>query len=358
MRSFLVLVVFSCLILEGCATAPKKPDLRAEAAKEAFVIQQVGISPKTFWPKKGVGLEIRWTQRRKAKTTVEIRKESGELVKRFEKTFSKGPQVVVWDGTNGSGETVDPGIYLYSLRSEDESGHEAIYDPSLITGGEELKVERFTFDRDKRELHFILPRAARTRLRIGLSPFMHLRTLLNWEPLEAGAHTLTWDGLDASGWIRAVDHPGVTMNLAAFALPDNAILVKGDRKETFSPDSPSKLKGSYFHAAHDRADCRDVSLTVDFPNARRNSEGLPILGENTLVRVWLNEEDKSFMINQRYEVMFFVDTVFLFEEEDGQNPFNFEWDASHLAPGEHLLTVNLIGYDDHLGVKTARVVKE
>ena len=96
---------------------------------------------------------------------------------------------------------------------------------------------------------------------------------------------------------------------------------------------------------------------MEFPDAKRNGENPPILDEKTLVRVTLKEADKAFLINQRFEVMFFVDTVFLFEEEEGQDPFNYEWDTTGLAPGEHLLTVNLVGYEDHLGVKTVRVTK-
>jgi len=348
----------------GCATTPKKGEPTKEkwTSEEALAIRKVGIFPKSFWPEKGEKTTIRWTQNRKSDTTLEIRKENGELVTKLEKWYSEGGCEASWDGRDALGNLVSSGVYLYSLRSQERSGHEVLHDPSLTSGGEELKVDHFTFDRQKRTLDFILPRAGRVRLRIGLSPFLHLRTLLNWDPMEAGAHTLVWDGLDGSGLIRAIEHPDLSINLAAFALPDNAILVQGSRKEDVSHSvgsSPKYLRsGLYLHASHDRAHCHDISFQVEFPTLEKDERGLPILQGKTLVRVQLEDKDRNFMVNQRFEVGFFVDTVFLFEEEEGQDPFNYEWNTTGLARGEHLLTVNVIGYEDHLGVKTVRVMKK
>jgi len=348
----------------GCATTPKKAEPTKEkwTSEEALVIRKVGVFPKSFSPEKKESVVIRWMQNRTAKTTLEIRKENGELVKHFEKSYSEGDHEESWNGQDETQKPVASGVYLYSFRNRDEEGHETVYDPSLTTGGEELKVERFTFDKEKRSLDFVMPRAGRARLRIGLSPFVHLRTLLNWEPMEAGAHTLTWDGLDDSGFIRAVDHPALSVNLAVFALPDNAILVQGDEGEFLfhSAERPQKelRPGLYLHAYHGRIHCRDISFQVEFPGSEEDEEGLPVLKENTLVRVHLTDKDKNFMVNQRFEIMFFVDTAFLFEEEEGQDPFNFEWNTKGLSPGEHLLTVNLIGYEDHYGVKTVRARKK
>lgn len=340
----------------GCATTKK-----ALPEAGSLTIRKAGVLPKTFIPEKGEKAAIRWSQSRQAVTAVEIHRENGELIRHFEKFYPAGDHTVQWDGKDDAAQPVGPDVYLYTIRSRDKEGNETSHDPSLTTGGEELKVERFTFDKEKHRFDFIMPRAGRARLRIGLSPNPHLRTLLNWEPLEGGTHTLEWDGLDESGWIRAIDHPNLSIYLVAFALPDNAIIAEGTRKETVPVSSTQPPRDPqrdlYLHAAHDRANCRDMTVNVDFPNATKDAEGIPILDEKTTVRVRLNDSDRSFMVNQRFEVMFYVDSVFLFEEEDGQDPFNFEWNTNGLAPGEHLLTVNLIGYEDHYGVKTLRVVK-
>ncbi len=350
----------AALIFSGCTTASQA--LLKTKAPAGFRISKVGVSPKSFWPQKNENAAIRWSQNYAGETTLEIRTENGELIRKYQEIYLAGEHTILWDGKNQNGEVVAGGIYLYVLSAADAKGREFLFDPSADTGGEELTVEKFTFDKETGELKFILPRAGYARLRVGLSPFMHLKTLLDWEPMEAGAHTIVWDGLDESGTIKAIHHPNLSMNLAAFSLPDNAVIVQGPRKEvtppSFARTSEPKREGLYFHVLHDRGQCRDITFEIEFPDSQRNQEGLPILKDEMLVRVRLKESDENFMVNQRFEVMYFVDTVFLYEEEEGQNPFNYIWDTKGLNPGEHLLTVNLIGYEDHLGVKTIRVIKK
>ena len=74
------------------------------------------------------------------------------------------------------------------------------------------------------------------------------------------------------------------------------------------------------------------------------------------VRVSLSDRDRAHFHDVKYEAVIFVDLGFVVEEEDGVDPLNWEWDTTTLPPGEHLLTVNLIGYDDHFGTKTVRVL--
>ena len=76
------------------------------------------------------------------------------------------------------------------------------------------------------------------------------------------------------------------------------------------------------------------------------------------IRVEIAPEDKIYITNKRFEAMFFVDSVFLFEEEEGTSPLTFYWDTSRLNPGEHLLSVNIMSYDDHVGTKTQKVIIE
>ncbi len=366
MLNYTISIIAILLALQsGCTTTTSSilTNGKMEKSASTLKIEKVGVSPKTVWIDKGESTEIRWEQNRQVQTTVKILSEKGQPVRKFKNIYPAGECLVVWDGRDENGNSVGGGVYRYVLYAVDQKGNEAHYDPALTTGGEELNVERFSFDREKKELKFILPRASRARIRIGLSPSPYLRTLLDWEPMEAGSHTLVWDGLDESAWIKAINHPDLSVNLSAFALADNAIIAKGEKGGVDLPQQkPNQLRNIdrnlYFHAAHERDHCRDITFDIEFPNVERNPEGLPILKDETIVRVRLRSQDRNFMVNQRFEVMFFVDTVFLFEEEEGQDPFNFAWDTKGLNPGEHLLTVNLIGYEDHLGVKTVRVIKE
>jgi hypothetical protein len=76
------------------------------------------------------------------------------------------------------------------------------------------------------------------------------------------------------------------------------------------------------------------------------------------VRVTLEARDASSLVNERFEMALYEDLQFLFEEEESLNPFTFLWDTTHLTPGAHLLTVNVLGYEDHYGVATQPVIIE
>ena len=54
--------------------------------------------------------------------------------------------------------------------------------------------------------------------------------------------------------------------------------------------------------------------------------------------------------------MFFSDLVFLFEDEAGFSPFTYQLDVSKLSEGEHLMTIDLLSYDDHCAAVTKRVL--
>jgi hypothetical protein len=68
-------------------------------------------------------------------------------------------------------------------------------------------------------------------------------------------------------------------------------------------------------------------------------------------------QERARLINTRFEVMMFLDTVFLAEEEDGALPYNYRLDTRALPPGPHLLTVNLLSYDQRVGVQTVEIIK-
>jgi hypothetical protein len=211
-----------------------------------------------------------------------------------------------------------------------------------------------------------MPKAGRARLRVGLQGFPHLRTLLDWEPLEAGPQSVVWDGRDASGFVQLTDHPNLTVKLALFALADHTIIVQGaPDRDAGRPQGPAEYPPerapapAYLHAQHPRPACREARLAVEFPEGtRRDEQGRPVLNGTVPVRVVLDPRDAPHLVNHRFEVALYEDLTFLFEEEESANPFTFLWDTSQLPAGVHLLTVNVLSYDDHYGVVTQPVMIE
>ena len=95
---------------------------------------------------------------------------------------------------------------------------------------------------------------------------------------------------------------------------------------------------------------------MTFKNTKGTDEkGIPVLTGKTLVKVELDEKDRLFFQNQQFEICFFLDNEFYAEDEAGYTPFNWVWDLSNVSEGEHLLTVNLSGFKDQIGVLTRKV---
>lgn len=352
MRSGVVLSVMAMaaeLLSAGCATG------RAPAARPAVGIEQVAVEPKTLDLKKQSEASLRYTLPRPATVSIEWYDEDGQIVRQLALGRREtGAQTARWDGRDGGNNPISAGVYRYVIRAHGQDGQEWVYDPSQEMGGEEIEPRDFHWDRQNGQFRWVMPKAGHARLRIGMEGFPHLRTLLDWEPMEAGEQILSWDGLDASGLIRLKDSPQLAIKLAAFALAPNTLIVRGqNRKAQVAP--PKKEQARYLHAGHPRSICREAALRIEFPRARLDAQGRPILRGKVPVRILLDPADSTRMINERFELAVFEDLTVIFEEEEALNPFTYEWDAGRLTPGQHLLTINLLGRDDHFGVETRAV---
>ena len=355
------------LLLAGCATNKTTlpgyitPPLPA-APKAALTIEQVAVEPKTLDLTKQTEVSLRYSLPRPSTVSIELFDEDGQLVRQLALGRQEaGAQTARWDGRDGEGNPVPSGVYRYVIRAHGQEGQEWVYDPSQELGGEEIEPRDFQWDPQSGRFRWVMPKAGHARLRIGMEGFPHLRTLLDWEPMEAGEQSLSWDGMDASGLIRLRDHPQLAIKLAAFALAPNTIILRGQNPGTLHVPPKKNVRmlpverPLYLHAGHPRSTCREVGLRIEFPQARSDAEGRPILRGKVPIRIALDPADTTRMINERFELAVFEDLTVIFEEEEALNPFTFEWDTGRLTPGQHLLTVNLLGHDDHFGVETQAV---
>ena len=85
-------------------------------------------------------------------------------------------------------------------------------------------------------------------------------------------------------------------------------------------------------------------------------DNIPVVSNFVPVRIKLDERDKLDLINSRFEIIFFIDNVFLFEEEEGTSPFTFRLDTRGLNEGKHILTVNIYGFDDHIASRSKKIL--
>ena len=346
----------------------------AGEALEPPRIDKVSVNPKTVDLSRGETVTLHFETTEEAFLGISLRDEDWNQIHRFELGLKPaGMQTLVWDGRDKNGAFVSTYVVIYSIDARTEDNRYAHYDPAPQTGGLETEDMKFTLERETGLVSYILPKASRVRLRAGLVDGALLNTLYDWRPEEAGRHEFSWNGLDKSGEMNLLEHPKLNMNLNAFSLPDNTIIVKGvqvDYSEP-NPDYHAILKGKHFHYPHPRIYCHEARFQVSFPppisspaergrikegvDWPRDERGIVMLKGKVPVRVELDPKDREDLIRKRFEVIVYVDTQFLFEEEQAVSPATFYWDVSDLNTGEHLLTVNLMSYDDHVGTETVKV---
>lgn len=359
--NYLILVSLT-LYLTGCATVP----VTRPKKKIPLRLDSISLDKKSFEPHLGEFVNIRYKASRPSLATITICDSWGMPVKVLAKNkpVSSRAEKIAWDGLDEKNMVVADGVYFYvvDLKDEEESFS---YNPYQRTHGITLKSITGAYDQEKGEIYYALPQAARVRIRVGLKeggPL--LSTPLDWTAKPAGKYSLKWDGKDASGYINLALHPKRNLVIFAYTLADNSIIINSNSKAPlkravnapalFSPDLPLDRdihSRNYLKLSHEPR--INMELEGDFP---KTDHGIPIVRGVVPVKVSIAVEDKLSLENSRYEMMFFVDTVFLFEDEAGFSPFTYMWDTRGLSEGEHLFTVNVLSYNDDCGVVTKKVL--
>lgn len=201
---------------------------------------------------------------------------------------------------------------------------------------DEIFVSDFSIDMKTGEIKYTLPEKALVRLRIGMregGPM--LRTLLDWEPREAGPHIEVWDRKDAEGSVDYTGDPQLMVTLQC---------VKADAPDQESSDFRRRFK-------------RSPDFTVQFPEGQPSSEGLVIKGKTPL-RIELSESDRVWLKQTRYEIGLYADGVFIIEDEEASDPFTYRMDTAKFNNGKHVITVNVVAYTGEIGVKNISVMVE
>lgn len=322
-------------------------------------VRRVSVDQKTVEVDESAKLTFQLTQ--PAAVQVKIRRGNGEIIRTFSLPEQQAAEIeVAWDGKDDVSQPVTPGVYLYAIETQ-SAGRTAQYGAAAIGGGEEVLARRFTFDREKNKLHFALPAASYVRLRTGIRGLPVMNTTHDWIPLEAGEHVIPFEGMDKSGLFNLRKHPNLDINLTAFSLPANSIIVSGPEGMAARTDEHAWVDrgASFRHANHAPEDCHEPRFSIAVPTSDAPAkDGSPVVSGIVPVRINIHADDEAHLINTRFEAMVFIDTIFLFEEEEATSPFTYQLDTRALAPGPHLLTVNLLSYDDHVGIETIQFIKK
>jgi len=332
-------------------------------------ISDVEVSATVFNPAQGETVALSYTLNRSAQVTVAVRDALDRPVRTLAQGRQEaGRQTVQWDGRDDAGRLAPDEAYTWAIMAATGRA-QAIYDPAG-TGGLPVEIQDRALDQEDGSIHYRLDQPARVRLRLGIRGGALLRILLDWKPLPPGPHSVAWDGLDKDGLINLLIHPDIAYDLSAFALPENAVITTGnpasselpflDLPESPSPNPDPPVEAGtelHRHALHPRDACREPRFEITFPETvETTAEGWPVVQGRSPVRIVVDERDRRLVTESRFEVILYVDTIFLYEDEDSFTPYTYQWDTGGLNPGPHVITVNVHAYGDHIGTRSAVVV--
>jgi hypothetical protein len=276
-----------------------------------------------------------------------------------------GQNKETWDGKDLDGVVVPNEAYFFTIEAEDSEDNRVVYDPLAFSGGESADLSHGQFDRDSGTLSYKLSQPSRVLLRAGIPGGALFKTIVDWKPRVAGEITEYWNGKDEDNLIDLWNAQNHLLILTYMTLPDTSVITVGNDKieyraykRALKVPRPTKVERPMMnarklspHFLKSRLTDRAFKVQLSFPELdQAGSNEIPTVKDKLMVRADVLEEDRDVPLNQQYEIIIFVDSVFYAEEERGHLPFNYPLELKNLPPGEHLLTVNVITFGDQIGI--------
>lgn len=344
------------------------PQASRVAAPPLLRITQVRADRTHFDPARDEAVEIWFHIDKPAAVALSIYDGSDRRVAQVEGgELAAGEHVLRWDGRDARQRPVPSEAYTYTLTATVPKG-QVTFDLTDLTGGEALVVKDVRWDADAGQVRYRLDQPARVNIRFGLrdgGPYV--RTLVDWVPRPAGAHSEAWDGWDASRAMNLARHPKLATAVKAYSLPENTVFVGAPPRQVAFTDLPRttvrprtdaapRPKRMYFHADQPLATRGDIAaaLTVD-PSLQQDAQGRWIVSGPMPIRLDVPAADRARVLQRRFETVFYVDGVYTFESELGYLPTTWVWDPRTVNEGEHFVTTNIRGYEGNFGTATLKV---
>lgn len=342
------------------------------ADASSLSITQVSRNPAVVSSGAEDGTHIFYRLSEPAETTIKIFDARDLLIRDISShgVQSAGDHQVIWDGRDENGQPVPPNYYTFTVEARVENEETVVYDLTDLTGGKTLTVHQATYDQEQGKINYVLPAPALVNIRIGLpegGPL--LGTLVDWVARPGGRNFESWNGWNSGKVIDITELKNYQIGVSAYELPNNSIIIlskdklnrpsfikKPSRPEVHRKIKKQGRKQMYNHWQHSRDKCYDPAIQLSLPHqVERQMDGLPVIEEAVTVSMNVAEHDQLFMYDQRFEVVFYVDFVFVYEEELGYTPFNWQWNPHGVNEGVHYITAMLRGYEGHFGSTTLKV---
>ena len=196
---------------------------------------------------------------------------------------------------------------------------------------EKSTYDALHFDPAKRRFGVIsykLSKPGWIRIRIvsRKNPDLLIRTLVDRRYKPAGKHTEKWDGMDESG--NPVN-------------PRKCLIIIEDI--------------GYKHRKHDLRKCKDMDVKIITPEQSPSHQDT-LKGEIPLKAIITGNYRRA-VGRGGYQIRSYLDDMLIgkYEHQKGEEGFPFCLNTASFDNGEHLLTVNVDDYHDHVGTASLRV---
>jgi len=351
---------------------------KEDLSDKRLFIQQVSVSSVSFSPSRNQSVELNYNLLGDAAVTVRVFDPDSRLVRALcdNSRRRSGRNREIWDGKDSAGSIVPDETYVFVIEAASKQGGKAVYDPTTFSGGDEFDITSASINRESNTVTYQLPYPARVLIRIGIAGGPLLKTLVDWKPRVSGEITEYWNGMDEDDLLNVRDHREFKMIVTGFRLPENSVITYGNGSIDYAgyesslggkrplkenraiDDRPNTIISSHYGLS--RVFDRSPRIVMSFPEVERSDpSSVVVLKGKALVRVEMDQAYTKLFADQQFEVSFYLDGVYYSEEEVGYTPYNWLWDLSNVAEGEHILTVNVSSFKDQIGIasKKVRVVK-
>lgn len=339
--------------------------------QEGSVLGAVQVALPSFNPSLGQKVALKLALKQDAAVTASVYDPDQGLVVRLAdgQALQAGAHELAWDGKTTEGDLVPDEAYFFVVEARGTDGAIEVYDPTVFSGGEEQDLTQAALDREAGTITYRLPALSRVRIRLGLSGGPLLRTLVDWAPRPAGQVTDYWDGKDTDGLFDLAGNPRTKLIISYFDLPQTSVITFGNKARTYrdyklATERPTKPERARLgagvkvsrHYQTPRLQAGSPGVTMSFPRqANPGGTDIPVLNGKTIVHVELDAPSKTHFQNTKFEIVFFLDGEFYAEEETGYSPYNWVWDTTQAKEGTYVLTVNLSGFQDQIGILSRQV---
>lgn len=261
--------------------------------------------------------------------------ESSEAVAEISEGWTAMSVPGFWELKGWSSKDLEAGLYRLEIEGKDDDE-----DARFLKSPGQFETIRASFDYNSKAITWNQLQSGPSRLLVQFASGLTIAEPAGWEVRSDGKHVIKWDfqGEDGLDYSR---QPAIaaTAQIASFK---NEILIVGQPK--FEEEFLASLG-----LPEDRYGC-DLKVLDKEGNALEK----PTAGG--LLRVSLTPEAKTLLVGKRFEILIYLDGVFLHEESQGVSPYTYILPAT-LPDDAEILTVNILDYEGNWGVSSLQFQK-